>query len=254
MIAPVQATQASPVQAPGRSGASPVALLTHKEEGDSLTISEAALRALEEERERRVLGLSPEGDVRPGELPERSEEARPGEAPEGREDGSLGDSRLTPEEEQQLRELQARDREVRAHEQAHKAAAGHLAPGAPSYTYERGPDGRDYAVAGEVQIAIKEGRTPEETVRNAQRIRAAALAPAEPSGADRSVASQAAQLEAQARAEMKEERAGEAGGRSGEPAASEATQSSGREREERAAAYAEVVEAMPGELLGGLVA
>lgn len=114
-------------------------------------------------------------------------------------------SALTEQEQQQLRELKARDREVRAHEAAHLAAAGSLAQGGPSYTYQRGPDGVLYAVGGEVNIdtSAVEG-DPEATLEKAQRIRTAALAPAEPSAQDLRVAAQAAQLAIQARADINE--------------------------------------------------
>src|SRR5690606_18669390 len=46
-------------------------------------------------------------------------------------------------------ELSQRDREVRSHELAHAAVGGQYA-GSPSYSFTRGPDGRRYAVAGEV--------------------------------------------------------------------------------------------------------
>jgi hypothetical protein len=101
-----------------------------------------------------------------------------------------------------ITKLKARDTEVRQHEQAHLAAAGGLARSGASYTYQRGPDGVNYAVGGEVQIDTSPGRTPEETIARARTISAAALAPADPSGADRAVAAQALQLEQQARAEL----------------------------------------------------
>ncbi len=101
-----------------------------------------------------------------------------------------------------IEQLKARDREVRAHEQAHVAAAGGLAQGGPSYTFQYGPDGQAYAVGGEVNIDTSAGRTPEETIAKAKQIRAAALAPADPSGQDRAVAAAAAQLEAQAQQEI----------------------------------------------------
>lgn len=44
---------------------------------------------------------------------------------------------FSPEEAEQLRALQARDREVRQHEQAHQAAAGGLATSGASYTVSR---------------------------------------------------------------------------------------------------------------------
>lgn len=114
-------------------------------------------------------------------------------------------SELTPEEEAQVRELKARDREVRAHEAAHLAAAGSYATGGISYTYQTGPDGVNYAVGGEVGIDTSPENTPEETLSKAQTIRTAALAPAEPSPQDYRVAAQANQLATQARAEISQQ-------------------------------------------------
>lgn len=116
--------------------------------------------------------------------------------------GAKENPELSAEESQQLEKLKARDREVRAHELAHLAAAGSLATSGASFTYQRGPDGANYAIGGEVQIDTSAGSNPEETIRKAQIIRAAAQAPAEPSGQDRSVAAKASQMEAKARAEL----------------------------------------------------
>ena len=104
---------------------------------------------------------------------------------------SDGKKVLSTEEEEEVRELKRRDREVRTHEMAHKAAAGSLASGGPVYEVETGPDGRQYAVGGHVSIRIPKGRTPSETIRIAQQAKRAALAPASPSGQDRSVAVEA---------------------------------------------------------------
>lgn len=112
------------------------------------------------------------------------------------------DVALTAEQVKEVEQLKARDREVRAHEMAHLAAAGGLAMSGATFTYQRGADGVSYAVGGEVKIDTSSGSTPEDTIRKAQTIRAAALAPAEPSGQDRAVAAQASQMEAQARAEQ----------------------------------------------------
>lgn len=98
--------------------------------------------------------------------------------------------------------LKETDRQVRAHEQAHMAAGGNLVQGGASYTYQKGPDGRMYAVGGEVSIDTSPGSTPEETLAKARQIRAAALAPSDPSPQDRRVAAGAARLEASARAEQ----------------------------------------------------
>ncbi len=120
--------------------------------------------------------------------------------------GVSQDVQPDPRDQAEIRRLQARDREVRAHEQAHQAAGGSLVASAASFTYVTGPDGRRYATGGEVSVDTSPGRTPEETLRRAQQIRRAALAPAQPSGQDRSVAAQAQQMETQARQELMAER------------------------------------------------
>ena len=102
-----------------------------------------------------------------------------------------------------LQELKNRDREVRAHEQAHVAVAGQYARGGPFYDYQRGPDGRSYAVGGHVNIdSGKVAGDPEATLRKAEVIRRAALAPAEPSPQDRRVAARAVSMAADARQEI----------------------------------------------------
>jgi hypothetical protein len=106
-----------------------------------------------------------------------------------------------PQVQAAVRELEKIDREVRAHEAAHMAVGGQYAGGA-SYTYTVGPDGKRYAVGGEVPISAPGGSTPEETLRIMQQVRAAALSPGSPSGQDRQVAAAAASAEAQARMEL----------------------------------------------------
>lgn len=118
-------------------------------------------------------------------------------------------SRLTPEEEQQLSELQLRDREVKAHELAHKSAGGRYVTGG-SFTYQTGPDGGRYAIGGEVSIDSSSGSTPRETLHKAELIRRAALAPADPSPQDYRVAAAANQMASQARAEISAEQRDEA--------------------------------------------
>jgi hypothetical protein len=86
------------------------------------------------------------------------------------------------------------------------AAAGSLAKGGPTYEYERGPDGKQYATGGEVQIDSSVGSgSPEVAIAKAQQIRRAALAPADPSGQDRAVAAQAAAMEQEARSKLAKE-------------------------------------------------
>jgi len=112
---------------------------------------------------------------------------------------------LDDQEKKLVQELKARDREVRAHEQAHKTAAGQHAQGI-SFQLKRGPDGVSYAASGEVQIDSSPiSGDPEATLAKAQTIVAAALAPAQPSAQDFSVAADARQMAAQARAELTSE-------------------------------------------------
>ena len=103
----------------------------------------------------------------------------------GREDAQQRQQEQS--EQREIRDLRARDREVRAHEQAHAAVGGQYA-GAPRYEFQTGPDGQRYAVGGEVSIDISAESTPEETLRKMQQVRAAALAPADPSPQDLRVA------------------------------------------------------------------
>lgn len=109
---------------------------------------------------------------------------------------------LSAEAKAQVAKLQARDAEVKAHEQAHMAAGAGIVTGGASYSYQRGPDGRAYAVGGEVSIDASPVKgNPQATITKAMRIQAAALAPADPSGQDRAVAAQAATMAAQAATE-----------------------------------------------------
>lgn len=120
---------------------------------------------------------------------------------------NTGEKVLTEEEQKQVEELKARDTEVKAHEQAHIAAGGSYVRGGARYDYQTGPDGKKYAVGGEVSIdtSAVEG-DPQATINKAQVILKAALAPAEPSGQDKAVASQARQMMASARKELMSEK------------------------------------------------
>ncbi len=112
------------------------------------------------------------------------------------------EAEVEAQEQKQIQELAARDREVRQHEQNHAAVGGKYA-GAPSYEFERGPDGRLYAVGGEVSIDTSPvPNDPEATLEKAEVIQRAALAVAEPSPQDRAVAAAAAAMAAEARAEL----------------------------------------------------
>ncbi len=111
---------------------------------------------------------------------------------------------LTEEERKQIESMKQREAEVRLHENTHKSVGGHLAS-APSYEYETGPDGKRYITGGHVNIDVSEEKDPKATIEKMQKVRAAALAPAQPSSADRSVAASAQQKENAARAQMREQ-------------------------------------------------
>lgn len=109
---------------------------------------------------------------------------------------------LTEEELGEVKDLKARDEEVRIHEQAHAAAGGQYA-GSPSYSYEQGPDGKRYVTDGEVQIDVSTiPGDPQATIDKMKQVYRAALAPAEPSSADRAVANEAQQNIAEAMSDL----------------------------------------------------
>ena len=105
-------------------------------------------------------------------------------------------------DQQVVRKLAPRDREVRAHEQAHASAGGPHASH-PHYQYTQGPNGVRYATSGHVNIDVSEvPGDPEATLAKMQTVIRAALAPAQPSPQDRNVAAKAAASAAEARAEL----------------------------------------------------
>jgi hypothetical protein len=102
----------------------------------------------------------------------------------------------------EVRKLVARDREVRAHEAAHAAVGGAHA-GNPNFQFTPGPNGQRYATSGHVNIDISPVKgDPGATLAKMQTVARAALAPAEPSAADRAVAAKANVQAARARAEL----------------------------------------------------
>ncbi len=135
------------------------------------------------------------------------EKTRPDQTGDQQEPGSAGQKspatgsgkrdisgkELTPQEMAVLLELQRSDRRVRAHEMAHIAAGGPYIRGGVHYNYRIGPDGRSYAVSGDVSIDASAEPSPEETIRKMRVVERAAMAPADPSPQDRAVAAKAAQ-------------------------------------------------------------
>lgn len=100
-----------------------------------------------------------------------------------------------------IEKLKMRERKVIAHEMAHKIVGGRYT-GPVHYIYTRGPDGKYYITGGDVSIDVSEESNPEDTIRKMQIVRAAALAPADPSPQDIRVAQIATIKEIKARIEL----------------------------------------------------
>ena len=135
------------------------------------------------------------------------DEQAPQSTAEETTDEAIADSNgeLSPTEEEQVRKLKESDTRVRAHEMAHKAAAGSLAAGGPYYDLQRGPDGQNYAVGGEVPIRLPETTDYKEAIKDAQQAERAALAPADPSPDDYAAAAAFRQRALEARAKLSNE-------------------------------------------------
>lgn len=113
---------------------------------------------------------------------------------------------LTQQERLEVQRLQRTERSVHEHERAHQRAARDLAVSSPNYRYERGPDGKKYAVGGEVNIdASLVGAEASETVEKALRIQRAALAPNDPSPKDLQAATKARIVESKAHRKLARE-------------------------------------------------
>ena len=101
-----------------------------------------------------------------------------------------------------ISELKQRDQEVRSHEAAHASVGGSVT-GSPNFSYAQGPDGKRYAVEGEVSVDLSlVNGDPRATIAKMQKVHAAALAPVHPSIQDTRVASTATQLILQAQSEL----------------------------------------------------
>ena len=118
---------------------------------------------------------------------------------QGKADSSNQSARNPSED--AISRLRQTEREVVAHENAHKAAAGRFG-GPVHYTYTTGQDGRRYITGGEVPIHTPATNDPEEALRNARQVMSAALAPGDPSGQDIAAAASAAATAATARARI----------------------------------------------------
>lgn len=143
-----------------------------------------------------AMGLSPDAPAQIRSTQNKEKETTIGQNP-------FGQKELSEQDKQAIARLKETDRKVRAHEEAHIRTGGNLIRSRAQYSYETGPDNKLYAVAGEVSIDTSpvEGDA-EATIRKAARIKAAALAPADPSPQDRAVAAEADVMAMRARLEL----------------------------------------------------
>lgn len=111
----------------------------------------------------------------------------------------------SPEYRNAIIELSRIEDEVLAHEQAHMSAGGDVA-GSATYSYSVGPDGKRYITGGEVPISMPSSGDKEQMLSKLEQVKKAALAPAEPSGQDRSVAAEADAQAAKLRSEIAAEK------------------------------------------------
>jgi len=102
-----------------------------------------------------------------------------------------------------IEQLKQLDSAVRSHELAHISAGGSFVKGGARFQYQKGPDGKQYAVGGEVSIdSSPVPGDPQATAEKMDKIRAAALAPMDPSSQDQRVATMASRIKAEALMEL----------------------------------------------------
>lgn len=150
--------------------------------------------------------------IPPRNQPSRGQGTGASGAKEGGSAGPTDTVALSDAARQQVQKLKQIDANVRQHEAAHQAAGGSHAGGA-SFTYSRGPDGKTYATAGEVPIDVSTESEPADTVAKMEQVKAAALAPADPSPQDMRVAAQADAAKLQAQAEQRRQEGDSPAGR-----------------------------------------
>ena len=132
------------------------------------------------------------GKIKPNEYPENQKKTDDKPKDQYKPSINSASKALTADQQKQIRQLQSTDEKVRSHEEAHMAAGGGLVRGGASFKYTTGPDGKQYAVAGEVSIDTSiDPNNPDSSIAKLERVKRAALAPMDPSSQDRSVASDA---------------------------------------------------------------
>ena len=163
---------------------------------------------------------APAGQPAPsGQAVQQQDPSANGENPNGRDPAATEDGQeekgsrentqtvngreLTQEEMRVLNQLKQRDAEVKRHEMAHVAAGGQYITSGAKFSYQRGPDGRNYASGGEVGIDTSPvPGDPQATIQKMRQVKRAALAPANPSAQDLKVAANATTQTSKAMSEL----------------------------------------------------
>ena len=110
---------------------------------------------------------------------------------------------LTKNEKALVAELKQVDQAVKRHEMAHVVSGGRFILSGANYSYKTGPDGKRYAVSGEVSIDTSPvPGDPKATIDKMRQVRRSALAPADPSPQDRKVAATAMTISTKAMSEL----------------------------------------------------
>jgi len=100
-----------------------------------------------------------------------------------------------------IAQLEIREKSIISHEKMHLMIGGNLASG-PSYIYTNGPDGKRYISGGQVDMRMPSGGNLNSLLNGLRRIKSAATAVGNPSGADLNTAATASAIEASVLKEM----------------------------------------------------
>jgi hypothetical protein len=161
-----------------------------------------SLRKQAEEAATKIAGRNGERHEQNSENKESGAEQQSNTSAQQEDKAVIEDTESQAAEEQIIRQLANRDQEVRTHEQAH-ASVGGSTTGAPSYSFDVGPDGKKYAVSGEVSVDLSVvSGDPQATIKKMQQVHAAALAPTNPSSQDIKVAASATKIILEAQSEI----------------------------------------------------
>ncbi len=91
---------------------------------------------------------------------------------------------LSDNEQKAVNELKSRDKEVRLHEAEHMRNPELISVGGPKFTYAIGPDGKAYAIGGNVTLTTGKPKSPEDAMQKAMALKNSSMGVGEPSSKD----------------------------------------------------------------------